>query len=184
MTAVCEVPAEAVTSLGSVALDAVDTGAASDADVVAWLSEHLAALEQVVHPAARRVLPDHRALPAQQARTHALAHALRRLHQRVNGDGGAMHLPVARLRDEVRDLLSTYTAGERQLEAQLRAVLTPSAWDELAARYRRAVDAAPTRPHPHAPYSGWTGRLAQGVLAQLDRLLDGLDARPVRDAPG
>src|SRR3954447_16961798 len=79
--------------LGHAAVDAVDTGTAPDADVVAWLSEHLTALEQVVYPAARRALPDRRALHEQQARTHDLAHALRRLHQRVNGDGGAMHLP-------------------------------------------------------------------------------------------
>ena len=169
--------------LGRAALDAVDTGAAPDADVVAWLSEHLTALERVVYPAARRALPDRRALHDQQSRSHDLEHALRRLHQRVNGDGGAMHLPVARLREEVRDLLAQHVAGERRLEAQLRAVLMPAAWDDLAARYRRVADAAPTRPHPHAPHVGWTGRVAHGVLAQLDRLLDGLDARPVHDAP-
>jgi hypothetical protein len=177
-TAPCTDPA-----LGGAALDALDSGATPDADVVAWISEHLTALEQVVYPAARRALPDRRELHAQRARAHDLEHALRRLHQRVSGDGVAMHLPVTRVRDEVRALLCAHTAAERRLEAQLQAALPSAGWDELAARYRRAVEVAPTRPHPHAPHSGWTGRFAHSLLAQVDRLLDGLDARPVHDPP-
>jgi hypothetical protein len=168
--------------LGSYLLDAL-TAPAPDIDVVAWAGAHLTALEQVVYPTARRVLPNPVALQAQQVRTHELEHALRRLHQRVNGDGATMHLPVARVRDDVRAQLVAHGAGERALEEQLRAVLPTSGWEELEARYRRAVDAAPTRPHPHAPHSGWTGRLARGVLAQLDRVMDGLDARPVHQPP-
>ena len=174
---------EPVTRLGSAALDALTARTTADSDLVAWASEHLSALEQVVYPAARRLLPDRAPLQAQQVRTHDLEHALRRLHQRVSGDGAAMHLPVARLRDDVREQLSAHDAGERQLEEQLRAALTPDAWDELAARYRQAADAAPTRPHPHAPQSGWTGRLAQGLLAHVDRVMDGLDARAVHEPP-
>src|SRR5690349_17895940 len=115
--------------LGSPVLAVLDPATTPDAVLVAWLSEHLTALELVVYPAARRVLPDRREPRGQQALAHELAHdlehALRRLHQRISGDGGAMHLPVARLRDEVRDLLSAHADAERQLESQLRAVLSP-----------------------------------------------------------
>ena len=161
----------------------VTVGTTPDIDVVAWTSEHLAALEQVVYPAARRVLPDPTTLHAQQVRTHALGHALRRLHQRISGDGAAMHLPIDRLRNDVRELVAAHEEGERELEDQLRAVVSEAAWDELQVRYQRAAAAAPTRPHPHAPHSGWTGRVVQSVLASVDRVLDALDARPVHEAP-
>ena len=183
MTLVHEPPVELTTPLGSATLDAVDAGALPDADVVAWLSEHLAALERVVQPALRRMLPDRQLLHAQHVRTRELERALRRLHQRTSGDGGAMHLPLDLVRDQVRDRLAAHVHGEQLLEAELRATLTDPEWDELAARYGRVVEAAPTRPHPAAPHSGWTGRLAFGVLARLDRLLDDLDARAVHEPP-
>jgi hypothetical protein len=171
------------TCLGSAVLERLDSGVAGDADVVTWISGHLGALEEVVYPAARRQLLDQQAVQAQLAQTRAVEHALRRLHQRVSGDGAAMHLPLARVRAEVSERLHAHDAGERELEAQLREAVGADAWGDLVARYRQALDTGPTRPHPNAPHTGWRGRIARSILTRVDRLLDALDARGVHEPP-
>ena len=171
------------TCLGSAVLDRLDNGGAGDADVVTWVSEHLAALEQVVYPLARRHLPGQQLVPVQEAQARGVEQALRRLHQRVTGDSAAMHLSLTGVRAQVQERLRAHEVGQRELEAHLREVLGPDAWADLVRRYRHALGTGPTRPHPSAPRTGWSGRLARSVLTRVDRLLDALDARSVHEPP-
>jgi hypothetical protein len=183
MTVTTEPPVTSATCLGSTVLTRLNTGTLSDSDIVTWVSEHVAALEQALYPVARRHLPDQQLLRTQQVQTRAVEQAVRRLHQRINGDGAAMHLSLPRVRAEVHDRLRTHEQGERELEDQLRATVGAQAWDDVVLRYREALDSGPTRPHPNAPHDGWSGRVARSVLTRVDRLLDALDARSVQEPP-
>jgi hypothetical protein len=161
---------------------AADRGAARDA--IVWLSAHLAALHGVIYPVAARHVPGTSpALRDQQHRSRALALLLRRLHAQLSGDGAAAAEDVPSLRGAVLGALREHTAGEQELTGLLRAALTSEQWQELVGAYRSRLRSGPTRPHPHTPGTGLVGRLAYGMSARVDRVLDVLDSRIVRPVP-
>jgi hypothetical protein len=173
---VAQIPAVAAEELGRLRPDYVD--------VVAWLSEHLAALHRVVYPAAARQLPSaRRALTVQRAGSRDLEQALRRLHAHLNGDADAPRRELSQLHSQLLQALQRHSQGEHKLLERLEQSLPEQDWNGLAARYRASLGHGPTRPHPHVPHSGLAGRLAYRAAALCDRVLDVLDSRPVHPVP-
>ncbi len=152
-----------------------------DRDAIAWLSEHLATLDRVIYPVAARHLPAaSAALHSQRHLSRTLALLLRRLHAQLDGDGATAAEDVASLRRAVLAALREHTAGDREMTAELRAALTAQQWQDLTGRYTSRLQRGPTRPHPHTPRTGLSGRLAYRVSALVDRTLDVLDSRAIR----
>jgi hypothetical protein len=166
------------------ALLALRRGDAEYGDVIAWMSEHLAAFGRVLRPVVGKALV-HRPelLAAEEGTARDLADALLQLHSRLSGDGNAMHLSPRRLQQRVDALLSARLTAETALVAALPASARTELRQQLAVRYEQALTAAPTRPHPHAPQHGWAGRLAFTILARTDQVRDGLASRVVQPLP-
>ncbi len=171
-----QIPAVAAEELGRLRPDYVD--------VVAWLSQHLAALDRVVYPAAVRQLPSaRRAITVQRAGSRDLEQALRRLHAHLNGDAKAPRRELSQLHSQLLQALQRHSQGQQKLLEQLEQSLPEQDWNGLAARYHASLGRGPTRPHPHVPHAGLAGRLAYRAAALCDRVLDVLDSRPLHPVP-
>lgn len=149
-------------------------------DAVVWLSAHLTAMEHVVYPSARALLPrDRQALDTQRRLTRRMQGVLRQLEQLWTGDALAQHDSGDRLRCELEVLMAEHERLEHDLLSRLEASGTHETGVDLADRYHRAIGRGPTRPHPHGPRQGRLGRLVYTFDAARDHLLDVLDSRHV-----
>jgi hypothetical protein len=63
-------------------------------------------------------------------------------------------------------------AEERGLFPLLRAAEQPDVLFELAARYEKAKQSAPTHPHPHAPDTPPANKILGPITALFDRARD------------
>jgi hypothetical protein len=169
--------------LGAPAAAAAELDAAEPdlRSVIAWLSAHSAALERVVYPAAAANVLNGSGIAARV--TREMENALLSLHQVVSGDArrGTALLPaaVSHVRAHLDEHLSALAALTRDLEAAIPV----DSWSRLLGWYAEALALAPSRPHPHAPHSGWAQHLAFTVTASVDRVLDALDSRVVARVP-
>lgn len=182
MPATAALPRDLSTGLARVhdeayaALDAADAGAPA---AVAWCSAHLVAAERVLHVAARRALPDgQRRLPALRSADHRLKQAVCRLDRRLTGDMHLSSVPMPVLLDEVHDLLEEHARFEQRLVDALTAALDDQEEEELVRRLDDAMQAAPTRPHPHLRHVPLDGLVAR-LDACVDRVRDVMDNRVV-----
>jgi hypothetical protein len=167
---------------------AILAAAADDLDhahltrIVPWLSAHVAAIEHVVLPAARRALP-----PAQVAphvdRTRRLEHALLAVHRVQAGDGRAARIDRADVVPRLRNALDGHLAALEQLLAALQVHMTEADWSALESAYDDALRHGPSRPHPHTPHGRLGERLAFPLARAVDHLLDVLDSRFVPPLP-
>lgn len=148
------------------------------ADVVAWLSGHVAALDRLVYPAAIRYLPQaERDVTVQRARSRDLARKLRRLHAHLGGDSSAPLRELHRLHDSCcRRWWSTAKASGGCSRSFSRR-WPPRTGSADPPNTRPACGTA--RPHPSIPRS----RLVYRAAATADRLLDVLDSRTVHPVP-
>jgi len=147
-------------------------------DAVVWLSAHLAAVEYVVRPEFRRCVdPD--SVAQQLEGAVRIEHMLRALEQQLTGDALAAHIDPRQMVRSFTQRLLEYIDQERRLLDVLRNRLTPEEQRHVAARYQRALERGPTRPHPHAPHGRMLGSLAYRVNGPRDRLMDTLDSRHV-----
>ena len=171
---------DATFSVAAATARALDQARPQYTDVVVWLSQHLAALDRVVYPAAARQLPHAgQVIHAQQTRGRDLERVLRRLHAHLNGDGSAPLRELTGLHRQLLQTLGEHSQGERRLLERLSCALPAQDWDRLTARYRASLAHGPTRPHPFTPHAGVAGRVASRAAAAVDRLLDVLESRPV-----
>ena len=162
------------------ALAVLDDPQASSLGAVAWLSVHLAAVDQVLYRKAERVLPEGAVRVARQRRAdHRLVQALWRLDRRLTGDVHQGAVPVARLEREVRDLLATHTEGEHDVLRALSATLDGGEVQALVADLQRSALRGPTRPHPDLPHGRRTSWAVCWVEGVVDRARDLMDSRPV-----
>ena len=161
------------------AFAALDGPSESMLDAVVWLSAHLAAVQHVVRPAASRVLGDAPAIKAMDRGAVRLERTLRSLEQFASGDALAAGTDAGRLTRELTRSVGAQADREHAILRRLGDVLTPQEQADLVAAYRRALEQAPTRPHPHTPHAGRVGALAFWVNARRDRVMDTLDARHV-----
>ena len=152
----------------------------------AVLCRHLAAVDDVVLPKARKELSHGHARVHDHVRhARGLEHTLHLLKARLYGDATAFH----RTWDEVwlglEDWLDDHVKHEQALVHALAEHLTADEAEELAARLPAAEEHSPTRPHPYTPHTGVIGRLAHRLWARADSFWDDAEARIVpRRHPG
>jgi hypothetical protein len=145
---------------------------------LATLSRHLAAVEDVVFPAARRRISDGPRLVARHVRlSRGLELAMRALEGSFYGDS---YYPA-----EVRDLLwermdqllALHDDAERSMVEILTSRLSPPERRTLIVKYAEAEESAPTRPHPYSPHSTWLSPAQHRLWAIADRAMDSMDNR-------
>jgi hypothetical protein len=151
---------------------------------IAQLSGHLAVMRRLVCQAAvRRLAPDPSLPAAYLADARQAEWALRLLEMRLAGDGCAARVTIEAALALLEQRLDRCRAAERALLAWLEHHAPPAERARLARAYRVLLAAAPTRPHPRGPRSGWPGRLAFRFHAFWDRVLDTMDSRPGAGRP-
>jgi hypothetical protein len=161
------------------AMDKYDAEDAYDAEV-ATLSAHLATVEAVVHPVARRRMADARAVVAAQRRQgRRLEQLMRLIEGRFYGDTHSGALDVDRLQDALMRDVAAYIHAEREMVGRLDATLTAQQRDALVHRYTAAMRFAPTRPHPYVPHPRLLAGATFRMCAVWDRAMDVMDNRIV-----
>jgi hypothetical protein len=147
---------------------------------VATLSGHLAAVETVVHPVARKRLPGgHASVAAQLRLARRVELHMRLLEGRLHGDTLAAPMSLGALQAQLTDLVALYCEGELSMARQLDAHLPAEQRRALVGALTSAVRRAPTRPHPYTPHPRGLGRLMFAVCAVWDRAFDVMDNRVV-----
>jgi hypothetical protein len=145
---------------------------------LAQASRHAAASAEVLLPLVARHLDAGRTEVRDYLRAaRGLEHTLARAKAREYGQAQAAHLPWATVWTGVGNQLARTIAAELRLAAMLCEHLGADDDARLRERFRRAVAAAPTRPHPHLPHTGIAGTVARNLCAKLDALWDEVEGR-------
>jgi hypothetical protein len=145
---------------------------------IARLSGHLAVMCRTVYPRA-----GHWPGIGVQLKVECLNQArevqwtTRALECHLSGCTSAAGRPVRAVAAALGRQLDGYWAAERELVEWVEAQLDAAGQDRLAGAYWRALQQAPTRPHPRCPRSGPLRHVAFWWHGQWDRLLDGVDSR-------
>lgn len=172
-------PLQEIQEAGARALALLDDPDAPPLEAVIWLSAHLSAVQHVLHPAVAGVLHDESAVAALRRSTARTEGALRLLEQSLSGDALVPDLDRGGTRASLVAATTAQTRDEQLLLDQLAEQLTQEQQHELVADYRRALEHAPTRPHPHSPHGAVLGGLAFRVNGWRDRVMDAMDGRAV-----
>jgi hypothetical protein len=147
---------------------------------VATLGGHLAAVEAVLYPVARRHLAGGRAaVAAQQRLDRRIERLMRLIEGRFYGDAYAIDMKVEQLQDQLAQLVEVSRRTELDLARRLDRTLTTAHRAAVADSFAAAMAHAPTRPHPYLPHSMGLGKLSFRVSALWDRALDVMDNRTV-----
>ncbi len=147
---------------------------------LASTSRHLAAVNAVLAPAARRHLDHgHRRVHELTQQSRRLELALAQLKAKLYGSAGVVRRPWISVWEETERELAATRALEFSLVTDLRDALTPVQQSQLAERLHRSERRAPTRPHPFLPHRGASGRLARQVARRVDRFWDTAEGRMV-----
>ncbi|MCW2764956.1 MAG: hypothetical protein JWO11_915 [Nocardioides sp.] len=158
---------------------------------LAVASKHLNAVDAVLLPAVRKV-PDGAHVVHEYLRTArdlelALAHVKAREYGSVFEAGRAWHL----IWSDVGEALPAHRRREFEIGELLAGRLDAPALVALADRLHGAETAAPSRPHPYAPHTGFPGLVARKVMHAVDSFWDAAEgrmvpspARPPHKAPG
>ena len=151
---------------------------------LATLSRHLAAVQDVLHPAVRRHLPEGKAWVAEQVH---LARHIERVMRAIEGSlYGEVHdllLSRQQMWDELIRLLDDHDRAEEEAVAALAQRLTPAQQESFGAAFVGAVRCALTRPHPYSPHSHALGRLSNRMWSLADRAMDEMDGRVIPHEP-
>lgn len=151
-------------------------------EVVSALCEHLGAVEQVLHPAARRHVTDAKPLLSSAGSSaRGLERTMRRAEQSLWGDARSRAGSAAEFAAQLQSALRERRRYDERLGAALDEALDEPGRRELTARLVEAVRHAPTRPHPHRPHLGRLDPVSLRILAWWDDVLDGFDVRGVPD---
>lgn len=143
--------------------------------LVRELSKHAALEEMLLYPLARKVLPDgDREVDEHLGEHMGVKRTLLALDRLGEGDQRTGEL-VAELRREVMEHIQE---EEGTFMPRLRSAVSQEELDRLGELIGQAKQAAPTRPHPHAPDQPPALTLAAPVAAAFDRLRDRLQRRP------
>lgn len=161
------------------AFTALDSSRLVPLAAIAWCSAHLVAVDRVLYAAAQRSLPDgSRRVRVQRDVDHRLQQALSRLDRRLTGDTHLRTVPVEELADEVRAGLHCHATSEQTMLTELVTRLTARDQEHLGRRLIKAMQCAPTRPHPysrHLPLGG----VVSSLEASVDRVRNLMDNRIV-----
>jgi hypothetical protein len=149
---------------------------------LATLCRHVAAVEDVMYPAVRR-LPNGREtvrLGLYQLRDlelctrHLIASLYGELHE-ATPRGQLWRRMAARLAEHVTD--------EEALCKRLDDALPEPERRRLADEFVGVFDRAPTRPHPYIPHSPRLGRTMHRIWSAVDRAMDVMDSRIIPQRP-
>lgn len=147
---------------------------------MATTSRHLAAVDAVLLPVARKCLRDgHDVCAGYVAQARELEHALHAVKASLYGDVNARHLHNHALLSEVRGLLSDHEERETALVDGMVSSLDDDELARLAERLRHSEEHAPTRPHPYTPHTGLLGRLVSRVWRVVDGFWDSAENRVI-----
>lgn len=147
---------------------------------LASASRHVAAVNVVLGPAARRNLPDGRQRAQDLARqSRRLEGALFQTKAKLYGSTFAVRRPWPEIWQEVGDELESFWTLEHGLVEDLAAATTPEDRDVLAQRLFHAESHVATRPHPYLPHRGLTGKVARKVAQRVDRFWDTAEGRMI-----
>lgn len=150
---------------------------ALDAFVVG-VCEHLGAEADVLHTAARKVLPDGRSAVAASAPCHQeLQRQMRMLEQHLWGDARTAPADLTALQSDLDATFTEHVRHDEALAARVDEVLEPDERRAKADELRQAAMRAPTRPHPHAPQRGPLARPVRWLAGRWDDVLDAVDVR-------
>lgn len=159
---------------------------------LAIASKHLAAVDEVLLPVARKQLPGgadavHDYLVSARHLEVVLAH----VKARAYGSAFETDFHWEDVWADVEAALAHQRESEAHLADQLSGVLDDRELDELTERLHAAESHAPTRPHPYAPHTGFPGLVARKVLHVVDAFWDTVEGRmapspapPKRKKPG
>jgi hemerythrin superfamily protein len=137
--------------------------------LVTELVQHEVAEEVVVFPEVRRSSPE--AAAVVDARRHEQAEVEQMLAQMENVEPTNPEFTAA-LAELSTAVINHATAEERGVFPLLRAAEQPEVLVELAARYEKAKQSAPTHPHPHAPDMPPANKILGPITALFDRARD------------
>jgi hemerythrin superfamily protein len=137
--------------------------------LVTGLVQHEVAEEVVVFPEVRGSSPD--AAAVVDARGHEQAEVEQMLAQMEKLDPTNPEFTAA-LAELSTAVINHAEAEERGVFPLLRAAEQPDVLFELAARYEKAKQSAPTHPHPHAPDTPPANKILGPVTALFDRVRD------------
>lgn len=114
-------------------------------DLRRLLAVHETAEEEVVHPAARRALPDGEAIIEARLREENEAKTALAELEKLDIDSTEFESKFATL---AKDVLAHAAAEEREEFARLAITLEPERLDRMRRAVELAESVAPTRPHP------------------------------------
>jgi hypothetical protein len=152
---------------------------------LAVASKHLNAVDAVLLPAARKVLPDaahvvHDYLASARELELALAHVKAREYGSVFEAGRSWQSVWS----DVGQTLAAHRRAEFELAELLAARMAEPDLDVLADRLHDAEKSAPSRPHPYTPHTGLPGLVARKIMHAVDSFWDAAEGRmtpePVR----
>jgi hemerythrin superfamily protein len=138
------------------------------------LAVHETAEEQIVHPRAKRELPDGEAIVGDRLQEeHEAKEALAEI-EKLDVDSTEFETKIRKLQ---ADVIAHAEAEEHKVFDKLAAVLD----DETLERMRKAVEVAekmaPTHPHPAAGESAVANTLAGPFASMVDRAKDMLSGK-------
>lgn len=148
----------------------------------AVLSQHLAAVDDVLLAEAKRRLPAGLEWVRYYVRhTRSLELALHRLKAWLYGDATTTHAGWDGFWQDMRAMLDDH----ERLESTMTHGLQLSRDEEaaLAERLRMAQETSPTRPHPFTPHTGVLGRMAHRLWRVADGFWDHAEGRVVPRRP-
>jgi hemerythrin superfamily protein len=156
------------------AMDGADRSQDTFQALVRLLAVHETAEEEVVHPAARRLIPDGASIvDARLEEEDQAKKALTEL-EKLELD----HVDFAAQYAKVRDMVLAHAEHEEQeLFPKLRAVEDDDELRRMTTALQTAEAMAPTHPHAMAPESRTANLLVGPFVAMADRVRDALRGR-------
>jgi len=138
-------------------------------ELVHTLVGHEVAEELVVYPAIVHDAPDGEAEAKPRLEEQAEAEQKLADMEKMDPASPEFGAQLAQLKSAV---LAHAKAEEARIFPLLRHVETPASRAEMADRYQRAKDKAPTHPHPHSPDTPPGNKLLGSVAALFDKARD------------
>jgi predicted GNAT family acetyltransferase len=144
-------------------------------------AQHAAAVADVLLTAARKLSGDDAAVLLDNLKR--FEQALRVLKGRAYGDARFLDLSATATWREAESLLAEHESAEARIVAALERLHAADDATALARALAKRQWSSPTRPHPHSPHAGVTGRLAHHLWRIADSTWDELEGRGLPTEP-
>lgn len=149
----------------------------ADAFIMA-AAQHVAAVSEVVVPAAAKMTPWARASTRTLVCTAKdLERALVVAKAKQYGQAQSVHRSRRDVWTRVATSFDMVASAERVVTRELTMALSVSEMERLGDRLLDVVERTPTRPHPHLPHDGLGGRVTRRICSRMDRVWDELEGR-------